>query len=110
MNEEQIKDVEVLKKYGITPSILEDIRKGNFSICPKKGSAKAIVSLVLSILSFLTLAFGIISPICSIISIILGAQSYKKGRKMGLAGLIIGIISLVIAIIIIVGYIFYELD
>ena len=109
MNEEQIKDVEVLKKYGITPSILENIRNGNFSNAPKEGSAKAVVSLVLSILSIITLAFGIISPICSIISIILGAQSYKKGRKMGLAGLIIGIISLVIAILIIVGYIFYEL-
>ncbi len=60
-----------------------------------------IVALVLGIISVLTALFWYMSIPTGIISIVLGAKTYKRvGSKMGLAGMITGIVGLSLSLFI----------
>lgn len=67
----------------------------------EKRTVGHIVSLVLGIISVLTVLFWYISLPTGIVSIILGAKSYKRiGSGMGLAGMITGIVGVSLTLLI----------
>jgi hypothetical protein len=65
-----------------------------------------VVSLVLGIISIVTILFWYISMPSGIISIVLGAKSYKRyDKKVGLAGMITGIVGLSLCLLIYISLI-----
>jgi hypothetical protein len=65
-----------------------------------------VVALVLGIISIVTVLFWYISIPSGIISIVLGAGSYKKhDKKVGLAGMITGIVGLSLCLLIYISLI-----